>query len=1114
MPGARRRAAALRRRALPAGTLLALALLLAAAPQAADEACVRVGEGSARFPPPAPGDTLQLPHRLITASSLRVRDAQATYREGIDFHLDALEGRLIWQAARPDTTALFATYRHVPWALRGRWGAASAALAETLLLRAPASASFEPLPPGANLAIGGSKTFGLEFGNRRDANLTQSLDLTVRGQLAPEVKVRAVLTDRTTPLQPEGTTAELQDLDQVLVELTAPWGEMRLGDVEVQDRSFRFLAHQRAMEGLRVRVGRVGGTRGSGALGRGAGRHFERQFLGVEGKQGPYRLLDRLPGEDAVVVAGTERIWLDGVALERGAASDYTIDYGAGEVWFTARRGIRAVSEIRIECQIREGVFDRSYYTLGGTAGDSARAVAVAWLRESDDPGRTLTVALTEAERESLRLAGDEADAIAGGARVDSVGDYALVETDSTSVPFYLYVAESSDPDAYGTRYAVVFSDVGEGEGDYASSSSPLGRTYYRYVGPDRGRYVPGRRLVLPEARDLLAARARGRIGDGFSVSTEAAVSRHDRNLLSDLGDGDNVGGALALDGAWRLGRAQALELTWRGRVVEKNFSAAEAIDPAFDYRRWNASADSVLDGRDRRGALGLAWRPRANVRGAIEWEGLRSVHEFEGSRWHLAAERTGALRARGELWRTRTTEQNVPGEAERQRWAVGLAGRTEVEATYESETRYRGRGAGEGGERFAATGWRLGSRRWFPGLDAEFRGEFRRDWEREAGASRRKDDRALYQTNLSYAGGGALARLLYARHTTRDAASGRTGSRDLADWSIARQDPDARVTGEWRGSLTIEEKRLRIENLQRVGAGLGHYDSLGRRVGEGDFELYYQDADSSDLETRFESALRGSARPFAGSSPSALAGLEAIVFGRVAATTPEPPGWLLGATRRWFSGEGALRRHQRLLRGEIAWVGEARAPAPRLRVEGSRGVERSVSGLARETATQERMLEVRWSPREAIRTRADYTLEGEREGVGGAEPDRHRVWISGLEATWSPLRRLRLRARGEGGREHYDPAGRRRSIGALSAGFDLEPYPASRLEVGWERRWASGDPIPAGPFLVEKPGWDVTANASAQPRAGLSVTLRVSVARERGEDAIVSGRMDARAYF
>ena len=1101
------------------GLAVTLAVALLSTAGAADEPCVQVGAGVARFAPPSPGDTLCLPDRLIAPATLRVSDACGTYRAGADYRLDALEGRLIWLAPPPDSGGLIATYRHLPWAVRGHWGAAPAALPETLALVPEQAGRITELPEGANLAIGGSKTFGLEFGNRRDAHLTQSLDLTVRGQLAPEVRVRAVLTDRTTPLQPEGTTAELQDLDQVLIEVTAPWGALRLGDVTVEQRGFQFASHQRAMEGLRLQAGRPGGLQGSGAAGRGAGRHLSLQIFGVEGKQGPYRLLERRPGEDAVVVAGTERLWLDGEPLERGESADYTIDYGAGEIWFTARRVIRAVSEIRVECQVREGVFDRSYYALGGAVGDTSRGLELAWLRESDDPGRTLTGALSTAERESLRAAGDAADAVASGARPDTLGAYALAETDSTTSPFYLYVDELPDPDAYGARYAVVFTDVGAGEGDYEASISALGRTYYRYVGRDRGRFVPGRRLVAPEARDLIAARAGGELASGLSLATEAAVSRHDRNLLSAQDDDDNVGGALSLNGEWRLGRLwrgrpNALELRWRGRAVSERFSAPEPIDPAFDYRRWNASSDTILDGRDRRGALALAWRPRPGMRGEIEAEGLRSVHDFDGRRWHLTAEQTGKIHALGELWRTRTTERGIPGAGERHRLVTGFSGGTTAEATYESETLRRGRGANEVGDRYSSVGLQVGSNRWVAGLDAQLMGQFRRDWSRTGGFEGRTGDRQLYQTNLSYAGGGALAHLLYARRTQADAATGRKGTTDLADWSIARQDPDARVTGEWRGRLTVEENRLRIEQLQRVEPGLGHYDSLGRYVGLGDYELYFQPGDNRALETRFETAVRGVARPFAGSSRAALTGIETNLFGRIAATTPESPGWLLGAGHRWFSGDAALRSHQRLLRGELAWIGPARAPVPRLRLEGNRGLERSTTGFARERASQQRALEVRWSPREGVRTRFDLSRDDEREGVASAALDRRSVRTTGVEAAWSPVRRLLLRARGEDGRERYDPTGRRRSTRVGTFGFDLEPYRASRVEISWNRRWTGGDAAPGGPFLIEKAGWDLTANGSAQPRPGLGLTLWLRVDREDGRDAVVSGRMEARAYF
>jgi hypothetical protein len=360
-------------------------------------------------------------------------------------------------------------------------------------------------------------------------------------------------------------------------------------------------------------------------------------------------------------------------------------------------------------------------------------------------------------------------------------------------------------------------------------------------------------------------------------------------------------------------------------------------------------------------------------------------------------------------------------------------------------------------------------------------------------------------------------ARVLYARRVTEQARGGLRETADLADWSLARQDPDARLTGEWRGRLTAEENRLRLERLQRVTPGGGHYDSLGRYVGRGDYELYFQPGDSSALETRLETALRGQARPFASSS-SGLAGLEATAFGRVEVRTPESPARLLGAWKRWFAGPAPVRGHDRVLRGELAWSGAARAPAPRLRWEQRRGRERSPSGFERGQTGDERALDVRWTPREALRTRVEWSRERTREGViaasGGEASDERRSWKLGLETGWAPVRRVTLRSGAERGDERYDPGAVRRWRTRASLGVAVEPYRASRAEIAYERTWLGEAAVSTLPSWVEKPGWSLNGNASVQPRSGLNLTLSVRVDRRRGENAIVSGRMDARAYF
>ena len=54
------------------------------------------------------------------------------------------------------------------------------------------------------------------FGNSGEASLRQSLRVNLSGEIAEGVELLAVLTDQNLPLQPEGSTRELRDLDQVL----------------------------------------------------------------------------------------------------------------------------------------------------------------------------------------------------------------------------------------------------------------------------------------------------------------------------------------------------------------------------------------------------------------------------------------------------------------------------------------------------------------------------------------------------------------------------------------------------------------------------------------------------------------------------------------------------------------------------------------------------------------------------------------------------------------------------------------------------------------------------------------------------------------------------------
>jgi len=1006
-----------------------------------DGLCHQIGRAEVALPIPDSGDTLRLPHRLIAPQGFVLRQDSTVFRLGADYRLERLRGEIVWTAPRPAGSGmLVAVYSYFPLSVPGLWQRhAGEALPDTLRLRPITSEPARELPSGAKLEIGGSKTFTAEFGNRRDVGLRQSLDLTIRGQLTEQVRVRAVLTDRSTPFQAEGTTAELADLDQILVEVESPWGELRLGDIAVRQGGFLFLAHERQMEGLSAQARTRSGRAAAAAVGRAVGEDRTIQRFGEEGKQGPYRLLVQMPGEEAVIVAGTERVWLDGVRMKRGENADYVIDYGRGELRFMVRRPITSVSEMRVDFQVRHGAFDRGYYALNATSGDSQTGVAVAWMRERDDPEQSPLLALGDEERAALAEAGDSATAaLAGGvAQVDpGAGDYQMVETDTLDSPFFVYVgpADPQDPQKPGGSYNVVFTDVGESFGDYDDSTGVEGETVYYYVGCKRGRFLPGRSIPLPESLDLIALRAGGRLGAGLSLSAEGAFSWNDLNVLSSKDDNDNAGRALRLHGDWQLGkllgrREDVIGLRFAWRDVDEHFTSAEPLDPAFYYRRWNASSETVLNGKDRRGSAGLTCRPWKSVRFEGDWETIRSERGFRGERTHLLGERRGKLSLLGEIWRSESTEMGLPRCSEQQRAQIGWHGVITAAAAYRSEDLLSGEAGVEEGQGYQEGSLTAGFPGMIGGLNVLLTTRVRWDRTWQVGDADPAGRRRFYQAEVDYSRGPSQVQVTFARRLTDGVRNEGQQGTDLLDWVLAHRAPRGVLSAELRGRVTAEDARRRIGELIEVGTNAGHYDSLGNYEGQGDYEFYYVRSDSSELETRLESTARFTLRPFVKSAQgrSALRGLEARFYGRLEVATPERLGDLLADSGELFSGSSSCRSHDRLARCDFSWKGSSGAPWPRLRLEQREQRERSESDLCRRRSRELQEIEMRWTIRTGFTVRGQLGQEIDREGIeeqGGADDashvDERKSRHAAAELTWKVLHPVTLRTGMDERRERF----------------------------------------------------------------------------------------------
>ncbi len=1091
--------------------------------------CLFLNRSEVHLPLPVPGDTLELPHRLISEKGFCVRAGDHLFEFGSDYRLEPGSGRIIWLAEKPDTAPLIVSCRWLPLPLTGDWhGRLATAPSETLLVTPGRAATRRALPAGANLRVGGSKTFSLEFGNRRDVNLSQSLDLSIKGNLARDVTVQAILTDRNLPLQPEGTTSELADLDQVLIEINSPWGELHLGDLVVRERDFQFSAFQRELEGIQLKTSHDYQARANATVGRGVGKHHSVEFIGEQGKQGPYQLVSRLPGEEKLMVAGSERVWLDNQRLSRGEEADYTVDYSRGEIWFTSRHPISAVSEIRVDFQVREGAYERGFTSIGSALADSSRFVSATWFRELDDTDRSPTIDLDEKEREALAAAGDSTtSALEGGITWlgAALGPYEMVEVDTVETPIFVYLGTDPISGNYLGSYEVVFTFVGEDKGDYADSLLLSGEKIYSFIGPNRGDYQPGRRLQLPEALDLFAVRAGGDLGGGVFLSTEGAFSLYDRNILSSRDDNDNNGTALAIDGKWlsgkRIGRRRdILELRFQLREVNKRFMSPEPLDGAFYYKRWNTSA-ADLTGDQRRAKGGLTFRPWRSFLLDGDWESLRSGEEFSGERIHTRLERTGRIYALAEGWLGSTRSAGIPGQEERGRVALAWRSRWNLQTEYRFEDLKRGESGEENGNAYRIVDLKLGSGTILPGISAVTTTQMRWNYTHSLGQRQRVSGLRKYQTEIDMTYGQALAHLIYTHTVSIDENGSSRNRTNLADWDISYKRPQKVFRGEWRGKLTMEESALRSEKVIYIGSDAGHYDSTGRYIGIGDYELYFSQADSSEMETRLESICRIGGKPlwWVSSEKGILRGVEASVYGKVTVSTPEDAQSLFANPTRIWKGADPVRGHTGLLRWEFSWKGARGLPKPRLSIDQRRSTKRSYTGFARIRKSLRQNLDLRWVIRSGLQGRFEIEQTREKQGViqpsvsEGAFDDllRRRMAIEGRWRFYGPLAG---RMGAEAGNSTLSPTGTRESFYEALAGASADFRKQGRLELVWERRWSDISSGGGGAFVLDQPGWKLTATGSLRPKPGFTTSINVRLEKKEGQEQIITGRMDAKAFF